>query len=197
MLICDCFAVRICRFRPLRPTSGVRTQRGTRQPIKRSVLARSCATPAKTCSTQARGKQCSSCVTPAPQTVLGGCCPCAGLHAPALSLEPRFAVAVDVAFAGVLSRLVLAGSIATSRRSENDRVKHGLAGAGPDQAFLEHPNQGAIRDMATVTQPGEMLEAQAVEQLELIYSSLKLNICSISNTRTFSSVRNGGRPRRS
>lgn len=78
-----------------------------------------------------------------------------------------------------------------------DRVKHGLAGAGLDQAFLEVPDRGTVRNLAAVAQTDKTLEAQAVSSWNSIYSSLRLNSCWISSTRTISSVGNGGRPPRS
>ena len=47
-----------------------------------------------------------------------------------------------------------------------DRVKHGLAGASLDQAFLEVPDGGAIGELAAVAQADKALEAQTIEQLE-------------------------------
>ncbi|MDN0076606.1 hypothetical protein QU481_17200 [Crenobacter sp. SG2303] len=48
-----------------------------------------------------------------------------------------------------------------------DRSKEGFAGIGGDQALLEEPDRGAVRNLAAVTQADETLKAQAVEQVEL------------------------------
>lgn len=48
-----------------------------------------------------------------------------------------------------------------------DRVKHGLAGPGLDQTFLERPDDGAIGTLAVVAKTDKALQAEAVKQLEL------------------------------
>jgi hypothetical protein len=78
-----------------------------------------------------------------------------------------------------------------------DRFENAFAGAGLDQALPESPDRHPIRDLATGAQTDEALEAQAIKQLELICSSLRLNNCWINSTRTINSVGKGGRPPRS
>lgn len=56
--------------------------------------------------------------------------------------------------------------VAVSGELAIDRFKNALADTGLDQALLERPDRGPIRNLAAGTQADEALEAQPIKQLE-------------------------------
>ena len=69
-----------------------------------------------------------------------------------------------------------------------DRLKHVLAGTNPDQAFLERPDPRAGSNLAAGAQADKTLEAESIKPCNFTCSTLRLNSCRISRTRTINSV---------
>jgi hypothetical protein len=62
-----------------------------------------------------------------------------------------------------IDHLAAARHVAMPGQLAVDRLEHGLAGAGLDQAFLEGPDRDAVRNLAAAAQANKTLEAEAVE----------------------------------